>query len=746
MSFILSERAQQQASKTVKQPNIVICFDGVDTCYGSAKILKIIKIGDPGLYIDGSWLIGGFSELENQLTAVDIDKSTSSIKQQLDIDKGRGGSISSMEIGLIDFDGEISQLVSPGIVVDDILGRKAVIYLGFADNTSFPEDYITIFRGIVDDIKSEQGVIKLNVAHPDQKKRQLIYAKRETQLDGAITSGDTTLTVLDTSGFLLRANGPSGSPDTSFTSYVRIDDEIISYTGKTATTFTGCSRGQLGTIAAAHDDEAQVDSYYRLEGNSIDLALKIMLSGWQGNYKSGVSITNFVVIGDLSSVANSIFFRDVNLESSYGLTVGDYVTTSGALNGANNVTDKEILDIVVDDYGTYLIIDGVSFVSELDSAGTIAFRSQYDSLPEGLKMSPDEVDVTEHLRVQRLFLSSFDYDFYLKDTIENAGEFIEQQVYKPAGAYSLPRKAQSSVGYFIGPLPSASTITLNNRNITKPDTLKIRRTINKNFANTIVYKWEVDPLEDKFLRGRITQSATSLAQIPIGTKALVIEAEGMRDDLIGGANALAASNRRIDRYQFGSEFLEGVNITYEYGFNIEIGDIVILDGSRLNLLDSTTGERNKPAKFFEIQNKTLNIKTGNVVLDLVDTGFDGFQKYGLVGPSSRIKVGLSQTEFIIEQAYPSIYGAAEHKKWSRFTEARVKVRSSDFTTRFAQSFIANISGNTITVDSSLGFIPQAGDVMELADHDFTGVTEEIKLLYVHMSLLNGGTDDPYVML
>ena len=145
-----------------------------------------------------------------------------------------------------------------------------------------------------------------------------------------------------------------------------------------------------------------------------------MLSGWQGNYKSGVSITNFVVIGDLSSVANSIFFRDVNLESSYGLTVGDYVTTSGALNGANNVTDKEILDIAVDDYGTYLIIDGVSFVSELDSAGTIAFRSQYDSLPEGLKMSPDEVDVTEHLRVQRLFLSSFDYDFYLKDTIENA--------------------------------------------------------------------------------------------------------------------------------------------------------------------------------------------------------------------------------------------------------------------------------------------------------------------------------------
>lgn len=746
MSFTLSTRAQQQASKIVKQPNIVLCIDGVDTCYGSAKILEIIKIGDPGLLIDGSWLIGGFREMENSLTAVDIDKSTSSIKQQLEIDKGRGSSISSMEIGLIDFDEAITRLVSPGVVVDDILGRKAIVYLGFADNTSFPEDYITIFRGIIDDVKSEQGIIKLNIAHPDQKKRQLIYARSETTLDGAITSGDTTLTVLDTSNFFLRVNGPNGSPDTSFTSYIRIDDEIISYTGKTATTFTGCSRGQLGTIAAAHDDEAQVDSYYRLQGNSIDLALKIMLSGWQGYYKTGATLTNFVTVGDLSSVANAIFFRDQNIEREYGLTVGDWITTTGASNGANNVTMKEILDIVVDDYGSYLIADGVSFVTELDSAATISFRSQYDSLPNGLKMSPDEVDVYEHLRVQRLFLSSFDYDFYLKDTIENAGEFIEQQIYKPAGAYSLPRKAQSSVGYFIGPLPSASTITLNDRNVTKPDTLKMRRTINKNFFNTIVYRYEVDPLEDKHLRGRITQSATSLNQIPVGTRALVIEADGMRQSLLGGANALAASNRRIDRYQFGSEFLEGVNITYEYGFNIEIGDVIILDGSRLNLIDTVSGTRGKPAKFFEIINKTLNIKTGGVVLDILDTGFDGFQKYALIGPSSRIKVGLSQTQFIIEQAYPSVYGAAEHKKWSRFTEARVKVRSADFTTRFAQSFIANISGNTITVDSALGFTPQAGDIMELADHDFTGVTEEIKLLYVHMSLLNGGTVGPYVML
>jgi hypothetical protein len=60
-----------------------------------------------------------------------------------------------------------------------------------------------------------------------------------TTLTAGISNADTTLPVADTSKFL--------SPGA-----VIIGSEIITYTGKTATSFTGCLRGQYGSSAAAH--------------------------------------------------------------------------------------------------------------------------------------------------------------------------------------------------------------------------------------------------------------------------------------------------------------------------------------------------------------------------------------------------------------------------------------------------------------------------------------------------------------
>ncbi len=60
-----------------------------------------------------------------------------------------------------------------------------------------------------------------------------------TTTSSSITSGATTISVGDTTCF------PS-------VGYVTIDDEAIKYTGKTATTFTGCTRGSDGTTAVGH--------------------------------------------------------------------------------------------------------------------------------------------------------------------------------------------------------------------------------------------------------------------------------------------------------------------------------------------------------------------------------------------------------------------------------------------------------------------------------------------------------------
>ena len=68
---------------------------------------------------------------------------------------------------------------------------------------------------------------------------------RTTEINGAINASVTSLTVDSTVGF----------EDTGF---IRVGTEVIAYTGKTATSFTGLTRGAGGTTAAAHSDDADI--------------------------------------------------------------------------------------------------------------------------------------------------------------------------------------------------------------------------------------------------------------------------------------------------------------------------------------------------------------------------------------------------------------------------------------------------------------------------------------------------------
>ncbi len=69
-----------------------------------------------------------------------------------------------------------------------------------------------------------------------------------TTLNGAIDDTVTTVTVVDTTSF------PS-------VGYFVVDTEIIKYTGKTGTTFTGCTRGSDGSTAATHASLSTAAAY-----------------------------------------------------------------------------------------------------------------------------------------------------------------------------------------------------------------------------------------------------------------------------------------------------------------------------------------------------------------------------------------------------------------------------------------------------------------------------------------------------
>ena len=69
----------------------------------------------------------------------------------------------------------------------------------------------------------------------------------ETAATVAIQIGDSTISVATTTAGFAATYG-----------VLSIDDELVVYTGKNATQFTGCQRGAFGTAAAGHSNGVAV--------------------------------------------------------------------------------------------------------------------------------------------------------------------------------------------------------------------------------------------------------------------------------------------------------------------------------------------------------------------------------------------------------------------------------------------------------------------------------------------------------
>lgn len=749
MTLPITKNARQSLAKIKKEPVLVVEFEGISTLLGSAKVYKYIEIGQADLLIGNSWRIGGKYAISDQIDAItfssNFGSTTTSIDFKVDPDKGRGESVASMVLAFLDTkDNQILDIVKNY----EMLGRKVRVLLApDPTDTVFPEDYVTVFRGIVESCDLPAGGVVFTISHPDQKKRQTIYTTGESSLPSGISNSDTTILLQTGDGakFLKRVLGPDGTYDSSFSSYVTIDNEIIKYTSISGDTLTGCTRAQFGTTAASHSSGANVASFYRLTGNCIDLALKIMLSGWQGYYAQFVRVRGFNIVSNDGSqkVQNAVFFEGLNLDEMYGLAPGDYITVEGSDYPSNNFSMKTIQSLTVTDEGTYVVMNGVSFVDELLPPLYLSiyayFRSQYDTLPDGMKMYPDEVDVVEHQRLKSLFLNSFSYDFYLKDTIDNGKEFIEQEIYSPVSAYSTPRKARSSVAYTVGPLPNSTITTFDVTNVKNADKLVKKRGIGKNFYNAIIYKFDESAItKDKFLKGTIQIDGTSFSTITIGTRSMNIVSKGLRDPTIIDN----VSTRRLSRYAFGAEYFDSVTTLFADGYAVEPSDIVILDGESLKIADRTTGLRTSPPKYYEVISKKINIQNGDISFGLLDTQFTLDSRYGLISPASIVKSGTSTTQFDISPSFNSSVGADEYLKYQQYGEITVRVRTADYGVE-ATGVIDGFSSNTVFLNTPLPFTPSGGMIMELSDYD--DATEQIKLIYGFISNGTANFDDgkPY---
>ena len=133
-----------------------------------------------------------------------------------------------------------------GMSTSDVIdvGGELMLISGISSNT------LTVTRG-------HGGTTA--VVHSDGELVRLVL--------GNATAADDTVTLINGSGLASDATVTTATVDSaaafSTSGYIKIEDEIIEYTGTTSTTFTGLVRGSFNTTAATHaDNEAVIEASF----------------------------------------------------------------------------------------------------------------------------------------------------------------------------------------------------------------------------------------------------------------------------------------------------------------------------------------------------------------------------------------------------------------------------------------------------------------------------------------------------
>ena len=207
--------------------------------------------------------------------------------------------IGSYSFSLVDRNGIISRAIKDTAV--DVLGQDVELWIGRSGvGMSFADYYKMPITRVSKVNKVDCGWAFSTKESTDRMNRPIYDVKN--RLSGEIVSGTTIITAKD---------DISGFPSAGF---FRLDSEIISYTSKNdgTKTFSGCARGEFGTIAAAHDDNDDLVLAETVSGNPIDILLKILTSGsGTGSYDTlvdGLGIgTQLIDVADMEALRDELF-------------------------------------------------------------------------------------------------------------------------------------------------------------------------------------------------------------------------------------------------------------------------------------------------------------------------------------------------------------------------------------------------------------------------------------------------------
>lgn len=692
-------RFNDQQTKNV---SIAIQIEGVDLLSNRTLYTKI-RYGDRGVdYGDAGIVYGGLRRIDGVRSIISLDGSSLTISQRNEPEQGRA-SISQISMAFVDKDQYMTQVLSPGIIIDDIMSKPVTIWLGYED-ISYPEDYIVIFRGRVTDVTDSAGLVTLQFSDPNFTRRQNIAYCGKTKVTSPIGISDTTISVADNSEFFSHILGPDGTYDvgnpwlpngtysvlapkkTGVRTFIKIEDEIIEYgpLGYGTNQFTGCIRGAKGTTAVAHALATDVEACVQFEDNAMDIALKTMLSGWAGYWKTNVAIFSIRQTFDpiLGDQPGAIILPDhVDAKSKYGLFDGDYITISGATNPLNNGTYKIVRFADLFEEPNRIVYVNSNLYPEYPSPALLSFRSQFDTYPPGLgvKLTPADVDVEKHDDLKNSFIQSPENNLRFFLTSQTSlKSFLESQVYLVTSTYSLTRRGKLSVGITKPPLADEQLIFLDKTNVLNPDQIKPSRGLqNRKFFNEIDWDYDYDT------SGKATTLYRNLDVDSISkyevSSVLPIKAQGLRSDLTPKSTIDKKSNFFLSRYKNGSVLFD-LKTNWKAGSLLEAGDTIALkDNGNLKIANFSTGERDLGVQLFEVLERSLDIKSGNSQVKLISgIGADATDRFATISPSSIVVSGTS-SYLIIQDSYGPRFLGDEPRKWRDYIGERIQLHDENYT-------------------------------------------------------------------
>lgn len=199
-------------------------------------------------------------------------RGTAALSQKIVPDEGRT-EIGAMSFDAVDLEAELTDEFRSKLQGGDGLrGKECRLYVGYEgmDFTAFQRFQTQVLAKP----DFDAGVYRIQCRDITREQRKEVFEPKKTTLRDTVSATATTIPVYVTTDFSTVFHGTSYSDGPSSTvGYIKIDDEIIRYTGKTADTFTGCTRGVLNTLAVAHevnssttaDRRPKVEEYIYLE-------------------------------------------------------------------------------------------------------------------------------------------------------------------------------------------------------------------------------------------------------------------------------------------------------------------------------------------------------------------------------------------------------------------------------------------------------------------------------------------------